>query len=75
MISSETDLQGLKLAFENTDKNGDGIICKKELLQGLSLIGINNEVEINQILNGIDLDQNGRIEYTEFLAAFLDHNK
>lgn len=31
--------------------------------------------EIEIIFNGMDMDGNGQVEYTEFLAAMMDHKK
>jgi len=75
MVSSEVELKELKLAFERMDKNGDGILSKNEILDGLNHIGFNDLEEFNILFKSMDMNDNGSIEYTEFLAAMIDHKK
>lgn len=52
------------------DKNKDGYITLKELHKGL---GKNFSLEdIQKIMDSVDTDKNGAIDYNEFLAATLD---
>lgn len=55
------------------DKNGDGILEREELLKGLKEMGITEDDDIIKLIDAIDIDGNGEIEYTEFLAAMIDH--
>lgn len=52
------------------DKNGDGSITFEELQGGLG--DRENAEELMGILRAADTDQNGSINYTEFLAATMD---
>ena len=63
---------GIRKAFEKYDKDGNGFITRDEF---------RNVVEdkyqtkmmpdqINAIMNQVDIDQSGQIEYDEFLKAF-----
>ena len=52
------------------DKNKDGYVTLKELKDGLK--DNPNIDEIAHLLNTIDLDQNGAINYTEFIAATMN---
>jgi calcium-dependent protein kinase len=57
-------------SFEKLDKNKDGYITLKELHKGL---GDNFTIEDAQrIMDSVDTDKNGAIDYNEFLAATLD---
>ena len=69
----ENEIQNLKKAFEAFDKCKDGQISYEELKQGLLQLKASNinENEIVKLFKSIDVDQNGRIDYTEFLAATL----
>ena len=62
MISSEAELREIKKAFQEIDSNSDGILTKEEMMNGLKLIGMNNESEMNSLFAGIDMDENGKIE-------------
>ena len=55
------------------DKNGDGSLTYEELKNGLQDIPEINltEVEIMDAMQIIDSNQNGLIDYTEFIAACL----
>lgn len=57
-------------SFEKLDKNKDGYITLKELHKGL---GENYDLkDAQKILESVDTDKNGAIDYNEFLAATLD---
>lgn len=55
------------------DKNGDGQLTPEELRVGLTEIpDINlSETDISNAMTVIDSNQNGLIDYTEFIAACL----
>ncbi len=55
------------------DKNGDGSLTYEELKTGLDEIpSINiSQDEMLDAMNVIDSNQNGLIDYTEFIAACL----
>mmetsp|Transcript_38624 Transcript_38624/g.44250 ORF Transcript_38624/g.44250 Transcript_38624/m.44250 type:complete len:127 (+) Transcript_38624:601-981(+) len=56
--------------FKELDKNKDGYITMHELKSTLK--NFYNEDELKEILQGVDTDKNGAINYTEFIAATLD---
>lgn len=56
--------------FRSLDKNKDGYLTLKELKEGMK--DNPNIDEIAWLLNNIDLDQNGAINYSEFIAATLN---
>mmetsp|Transcript_13784 Transcript_13784/g.15446 ORF Transcript_13784/g.15446 Transcript_13784/m.15446 type:complete len:96 (+) Transcript_13784:239-526(+) len=59
--------------FLKLDKNRDGYITLKELKEGMK--DVDNIDEIAEILKGVDVDNNGAINYTEFIAATLDQER
>ena len=69
----ENEIENLKKAFEAFDNCKDGQITYEELRQGLLQLKTHklNENDIIQLFKSIDVDQNGKIDYTEFLAATI----
>lgn len=69
----EDQIQTLRVAFSKMDKNGDGSLTFEELKQGMQEINEINlsEAELLDAMNVIDSNQNGLIDYTEFIAACL----
>ena len=69
----ENEIENLKKSFEAFDKCKDGQITFEELKQGLLQLKSNklNESEAKELFNMIDADKNGKIDYTEFLAATI----
>lgn len=70
--------------FSKMDKNGDGQLDRNELIEGFSeymrLKGTPSdnidlssvEERVDQILQSIDFDRNGYIDYSEFLTVAMD---
>jgi len=70
---SESEIKKLRDIFISMDKNGDGSITISELKQAIEKSGLKEiPADLQQILEGIDSDGSGQIDYTEFLAATLD---
>merc|ERR1712228_942231 len=51
-------------AFQTFDKNGDGKISVSEMSQVLG----KDETEVKALIAEVDTDNNGQIEYDEFIA-------
>lgn len=58
--------------FKQIDKNNDGYITLKELQKGLSAKDKATLSEIETIMMAVDTDNNGAINFNEFIAATLD---
>jgi calcium-dependent protein kinase len=66
--------------FRKLDQNGDGKISKLELIEGLVKVHPYRsrqdvEKEVDEIMNQIDSNISGSIDYTEFLVACLNREK
>lgn len=73
---NDTQISQLKAAFTALDVNGDGLLTLKELKEGIQSTGLTAlPADLEQIMESIDTDGSGVIEYSEFLAATLDHRK
>jgi len=74
-FAKRDEIQNLRNIFRYLDKDSDGRIGVNELRDGLcEHLGEMEFTEAQKIVNRIDLDQNGYIEYEEFLHATLDQN-
>ncbi|OAY80091.1 calcium-dependent protein kinase 2-like [Ananas comosus] len=58
----------LYTAFQYFDKDNSGYITKEELEQALKEKGLYDGQEIKEIISEADADNDGRINYTEFVA-------
>ena len=69
----ENEINNLKMSFEAFDKQKDGQITYYELRQGLLQLKSNkySDNDIQLLFKSIDVDQNGKIDYTEYLAATI----
>jgi calcium-dependent protein kinase len=70
---SESQIKGLRETFEALDVNGDGLLTMDELQAGISNANLQlSGHDLAAIMEGVDSDGSGLIDYTEFLAATLD---
>lgn len=73
---SEKEVENLNTLFKQIDLNHDGEISMEELR--FALKDEKNQPTIKElaaVMESIDTDKNGRINYTEFLASCLDQAK
>jgi calcium-dependent protein kinase len=63
--------------FQALDKDGEGYISYSEIREALIKIrGFNvNEEEVKQIIKQVDADDNGKINYTEFLMVSMNREQ
>jgi calcium-dependent protein kinase len=69
--------QQLIIVFKEFDKNGDGVLSREEILEGYKrfMNDADAEAEVNRIMEQVDIDKSGFIDYTEFVAASVDRKK
>ncbi len=73
-LQSQENHNKLKQVFQQFDKNGDGVLERDELLAGYIKLGKTKREAlriVDDILDKIDLNKNGNIDYSEFLMANL----
>jgi calcium-dependent protein kinase len=70
LLSKEEKNELLEL-FQAFDKNGDGVLSKEEIFEGYkSILGeVEATKEVERIMNEVDLDRSGTIDYNEFVMA------
>ncbi|CAI0435493.1 unnamed protein product [Linum tenue] len=61
-------------AFQYFDKDGSGFITRDELRHAMSQYGMGDEDTINEILDDVDIDKDGKINYEEFVAMMRKGN-
>ena len=65
---TEEQIAEFKEAFSLFDKDGDGTITTKELGTVMRSLGQNpHDQELNDMINEIDEDGNGHVDFDEFL--------
>lgn len=75
-FANKGEVASLRKLFKFLDKDGSGTICKKEILEGYKAFGEEIcENTVNDIIKAIDNDNNGYIEYEEFLRSMLNKEK
>jgi calcium-dependent protein kinase len=76
-MTKKEDTDELRKCFMEFDENGDGRLTKDELMKGLLKVMTPSQgkSEVNRIMDMIDVDGNGYIEYEEFLRASLSKEK
>ncbi|OMJ84533.1 hypothetical protein SteCoe_14340 [Stentor coeruleus] len=58
--------------FKSLDLNNDGKVSKDEILNVFSQVGLNVENEIDFIMENLDYDSSGFIDYTELILALTN---
>lgn len=57
----------MRAAFALLDKDGDGFLSSEDLAEDLKIYGTNSsETELQEILNEVDINHDGKIDYKEF---------
>ena len=65
---TESEIKNMKKEFLSFDADGDGTISAEELAGVLKSFGDEvSEEEVRKVINHFDIDQNGTIEFHEFL--------
>ena len=69
----ENEINNLKIVFSAFDKGKDGQISYEELKQGLIQLKSNRitEQDVIFLFKALDVDHNGKIDYSEFIAGTL----
>lgn len=70
--SPDDIMEDLLAAFRVFDKDGNGYITRDELKTAMDMIGEPvTEVELDDMLKATDIDNDGRINYEEFVKVLL----
>jgi calcium-dependent protein kinase len=69
------DFENLKGAFRDMDKDNSGSIEINEMKDAFRGSSNCSEEELNQIFYNVDFNQDGQVNYSEFLAATINKDK
>lgn len=72
---SKKKIEEMKAIFHALDKDGNGVLDAKELQQGYVKMGKTAKKAsqiVDRLLKKIDVNNNGLVDYTEFLMANLE---
>lgn len=70
---SESDIADLRETFKALDVNSDGFLTVTELRDGIEKAHLRRPLlDLDAVVEGVDADGSGLIDYTEFLAGTLD---
>ncbi|KAL3417991.1 calmodulin [Phlyctema vagabunda] len=73
---TEQEVLAYRHAFELFDTNGDGTISVKELSSVMKSLGQNpSDAEIEDMINEVDHDRNGTIDFEEFVKMMTAPTK
>ncbi len=77
-LTTKQEKEQLEAVFLALDRSGNGRLSTDELVSGFKEVygeGFPAEEEVLKIMQNIDMDKNGSIDYTEFVIATIDKNK
>mmetsp|Transcript_26332 Transcript_26332/g.25514 ORF Transcript_26332/g.25514 Transcript_26332/m.25514 type:complete len:131 (+) Transcript_26332:972-1364(+) len=64
-------MDALEKVFKSFDENGEGVVTKEEFQKGcIDILNLHlSDEEITKIFNDVDINENGTLEYSEFITA------
>lgn len=73
---TEEQINEFKEAFSLFDKDGDGVISAQELGTVMRSVGHNpTETEIKSMIQGVDVDASGTVDFAEFLTLMAKRTR
>lgn len=80
LLTNSGELDEYIRAFQKLDTSNDGCVSKEEMKKGLKTVKnlnfkVESEEEWDEILDSMDTNGDGNIDFNEFLAAAYDRSK
>lgn len=69
--ANEEEVVKLRQSFKAIDKDGNGTLSMQEMKDALSAVTAVDEQELARLLEAIDVNDDNRIEYDEFMATAM----
>ena len=73
-VTKEIDFKGLRNAFRLLDKKNTGYLTLNEIKEAFKGSNFSDD-DLDNIFKSIDMNHDGEINYSEFLAATVDKKK
>ena len=76
-VIAHQELKAIRQNFQQLDKDGDGKITRSELMEEYTKVMNLEEAKrtVDEVIERLDQDQDGNIDYTEFLISCSDYQK
>ena len=76
-LLSKEETEQARDIFNSFDTNHDGWLSREELIVAMSrkVAAEEAKVEVNQLMSQLDSDGSGRIDYSEFISAWISQEK
>jgi calcium-dependent protein kinase len=74
MINSKIALKEHEIVsvFQDLDNDCNGYLSKEEIVDGFQIVGIDASTEIDTIMNNVDIDGSGFLDFSEIKIALTD---
>jgi len=77
-MTSQAEKDELQKTFQSLDKDSNGVLTKEELIEGYKKVFAdkkNAELEVQKIIEEVDINNSGHIDFTEFIIATMNREK
>jgi len=77
-MTSQSEKDELQRTFQALDKDGNGVLTKEELIDGYRKVFADKsdaEAEVRRIIEEVDINNSGYIDFTEFVVAAMNREK
>lgn len=76
-LATKSEREEMKEIFKSLDTDNNGTLSREELIQGFSQLfgdtyGEDIEEEVTKIMDEVDINHSGAIDYTEFIIATMN---
>jgi calcium-dependent protein kinase len=77
-MTSQSEKDELQKTFQTLDRDSNGVLTKDELIEGYKKVfaeRANPELEVQRIIEEVDINNSGQIDFTEFIIATMNKEK
>lgn len=76
-LTPSKETEKMKKVFVSLDKNGDGMLSKNEIIEGIRISNGRNysSTQIENLIDELDNNRDGQISYDEFLRLVVNNKK